>query len=275
MTHRPIITLTTDFGSADTYVAQVKGAILAVSAEARIVDVTHDVPPHDIDAGGYLLWTAADVFPDGTIHVAVVDPGVGGSRRGIAVRNGRFVFVAPDNGILTRVLEADPPGEAVVLEEEHYRRPAVSPTFHGRDVFAPAAAWIARGIALSNLGPPAERLESLARKRVRLDPGVRSRVRVLWVDRFGNVTLDLPAAAIGAETDGEPARRLVVATANGSVARWVRTFSDAPPGEPALLFNSAAQVEIVVRMGRASDCLGLKPGDEVEAWIEFGETRTP
>lgn len=267
MTARRVVTLTTDFGLSDTYVGQMKGVALAICPELHIVDLTHDVPPHDVEAGSYLLWTAFASFPPGTIHVAVVDPGVGTGRKAIAARTERYVFLAPDNGLLSRVLDEEPPGAVHVIEEAHYMRPHPSPTFHGRDVFAPAAAYIARGTDLAHLGPPAESWVRLPSQRLELERGRPAPVRVLLVDRFGNVTLDAPRNAVEAAL-ARSGGRLLVHTVAGPVAEIRRTYREGEGPGPFLLFNSAGHLEIALAEGRAADALGLERGAEVLLVIE-------
>lgn len=258
---RPIVTLTTDFGAEDTFVAQMKGAILSICPAARIVDLTHGVPPQDVAAGAFLLETGVGAFPARTIHVVVVDPGVGSERRPLAVRNDRHVFVAPDNGVLTRVLDEEPPTEAHVIAEEHFMQPRVSSTFHGRDVLAPAAAWIARGTALRNLGPAAGELVRLPRADADLAPGASAEVPVLHVDRFGNVVLDVRESALRPHL--EAGGTVTVGEGSGEVRRLCRTYAEAPADEPVLIVGSAGYLEISIDRGRAADRLGLAAGARV------------
>ena len=268
MPARRIVTFLTDFGAHDTFVGQMKGAALAVYPDLQFVDLTHEVPPHDVAAGAYLLWTGALSFPAGTIHVAVVDPGVGTSRRPVAVRTERYTFIAPDNGLLTRVLAEEPAGSAHVLEASHYQHPAVSPTFEGRDVFATAAAWIARGTELHHFGPPAGSLVTLDLSPPAIEAGRPAAVRVLVVDRFGNATLDLPRRLLEPFlAAGAPEPRIVVETPGGIASGPLGTYGDGQPGRPFVLFNSAGHLEVALREGRASDQLGLRAGTEVRVTI--------
>src|SRR5204863_3420491 len=148
---RPVIALLTDFGVRDHYVGTMKGVALTICPEATLVDISHEVPPHDVVAGALELAACYRYFPAGTIFLVVVDPGVGSSRRGIAVDTGEHKFVAPDNGVLTLALDEEAPRKVVELTERRYARPTVSRTFEGRDRFAPAAAWLAKGVELSAL----------------------------------------------------------------------------------------------------------------------------
>jgi S-adenosylmethionine hydrolase len=261
-----ILTLTTDFGARDSYVGQMKGAVLAVDPALRVVDLCHEVPSQNIAVGAYLLETGYATFPAGTVHVAVVDPGVGTGRPAVALRAGEHLFVAPDNGLLGRVLDREPLHEARRIENEAFLRPVLSATFEGRDLFAPAAAWLARGTPLERLGPPADRLERLEDVRPALAPGVPARVRVLHADRFGNVAVDADEerlrACLGCRP--EPGAEIRLRAGNRDVTRFLRTFGDSGDSGPFLLVNSAGYLEVAIRDGRAADELHLAPGDLVE-----------
>src|SRR6266542_3205117 len=158
---RPVIALLTDFGTRDHYAGTMKGVVLGICPDATLVDISHDLPPHDVLAGALELAAAYKYFPAGTIFLVVVDPGVGSTRRGIAAEAGDHKFVAPDNGVLTIVLDDHAPEKGVELSERRYARPTVSRTFEGRDRFAPAAAWLAKGIELSALGRSASTIQRL------------------------------------------------------------------------------------------------------------------
>ena len=266
MAQRSLITLTTDFGTADTWVGQMKGAILALAPDAHVVDLTHEVPPHDVEAGAYLLETGVDAFPRGTIHVAVVDPGVGTSRFPVVIRTESHLLVGPDNGLFSRVLRGAPPRGAWRLEASHYKATDVSPTFEGRDVFAPAAAWLVRGTDPSRFGPPAGDLVTLPSSPPPPSPPAGFRTRVVHVDRFGSAILDVASSDLSSWIDassGLPSLRAV--TGSGTSVETVRrTFADGPPGIPFLLVNSAGYLEIAMREDSAARRLGLTRGDEVE-----------
>ncbi len=253
----PIITLTTDFGLQDTYVGEMKGAILAVGPDSRIVDLCHHVPPQNLSAGAFALETGSAAFPDGTVHLAVVDPGVGTARRAIAVRTSRRYFVAPDNGILTRVLEHDPIEQANVLQNPRYMRPERSSTFEGRDIFGPAAAWIALGTPLESFGPPAGELRRLDVACRPLAPGRPTEVPLAWIDRFGNVILDLRIVTVDLA-------RIRVETPNGTVSSTAHTYGNAPANVPFLLVNSGGYLEIAVAGASAARRTGLDLGMTVQ-----------
>ena len=259
-----IITLTTDFGTQDTFVGQMRGVVLTICPDAHVVDLTHEVPAHDVVAGAFALKTGYKAFPPGSIHVAVVDPGVGTSRRGVVVRTARYTFVAPDNGVLSLVLEEEVVEKAHVLETERYRLSEVSATFEGRDVFAPAAAWLLRGIDPEELGPAVDDLVRLPGASPVLESGRATPVRVLAVDHFGNVTLDVARDAVVRLLRGG----LRVEARGEAITTLHRTYGDAAGDGPFLLFNSAGYLEIAVREGRLADRLGIVAGDEVIVTVE-------
>lgn len=262
-----IITLLTDFGLADTYIGQVKGAILAVNPTAVVVDLTHEVRPQQVRQGAFLLETALAAFPGGAIHVAVVDPGVGTDRAAIAIRTAGAVFVGPDNGLLSAALPpaarpaggapvrvALPPGtEAVRLENPRLRRALVSGTFHGRDIFAPAAAHLSLGVPLAEFGPAITHIIALPAFRAGRE-GRTLVARVVSIDRFGNVITDCRAADL-------PAGRFVVRHRTSRIAGPVRTYAEADG--PAALVGSAGFLELAVPGGSAAALLRAEIGDEV------------
>jgi len=243
-----IITLLTDFGTADSYVGEVKGVLLSLAPEAAVVDVTHDIAPGDIAAASYVLGRLWRRFPAGTVHLAVVDPGVGTRRRALAADVAGHRFVAPDNGLLSDVFAA---AHADVVS---LRVPdGSSRTFHARDVFAPAAARLARGAALPELGTAVSDLVHLPPRRLRTE-GADLIGQVVHVDRFGTLVTNVPASGIAPGT----AVRL-----GGHTVAVHATFGDVPPGSPVAFVGSGGTLEIAVRDGRAETVLGVMRGAEV------------
>src|SRR2546422_1981680 len=189
---RPVIAMLTDFGTRDHYAGTMKGVALGICPDATLVDITHEIPAHDVLGGALELAAAYKYFPAGTVFVAVVDPGVGSSRRGIAAEAGDSRFVAPDNGLLTLVFRETPPKRVVELSERRYARPTVSRTFEGRDRFAPAAAWLAKGVDLGALGRSAGSLHRLEVPKPTVEAGSGTVLgEVLRVDRFGNLITNI------------------------------------------------------------------------------------
>lgn len=245
-----IVTLLSDFGTADGYVAELKGALVRLAPGTTVVDVTHDIPPGDIAAGAYVLGRVWSAFPEGAVHVAVVDPGVGTARRALAVEVEGHRFVAPDNGLLSWVLDAS---RATIVSLP--TPPSASSTFHGRDVFAPAAARLALGARVAELGA-----ETPDPVRLPRPPLVREGDDVIGavvhVDRFGTLITNLPGArvATGAAVRIGP-YDLVLRS----------TFGDVPSGDPVAFIGSGGTVEIAVRDARADTALGATRGARVRA----------
>ena len=248
----PLITFLTDYGLNDSYVAEVKGVLLSRVPDATIVDITHLIPPGDIRSAAYVLGRAWRTFPEGTVHLAVVDPGVGTSRAALAVRSHGHTFVGPDNGIFSYVLTCGP-FEAVTLETPE----KAAPTFHGRDLFAPAAARILMGYPLHLLGVPA------SSDLVRLSAGAphyEGKVvvgEVIYVDRFGTLVTNL--------TTEEVPHYAVLETNDLEVGRLQKTFGDVASGGLVSYVGSGGLVEIAVRDGSAARRLGIGVGHEVRA----------
>src|SRR5438067_2857018 len=191
---RPVLALLTDFGTRDHYAGTMKAVALGICPDATLVDISHEVPPHDVLAGALELAACYRYFPPGTVFLVVVDPGVGSSRRGLAADTGDYKFVAPDNGVLTLVLDETPARKIVEVTERRYARPTVSRTFEGRDRFAPAAAWLAKGVELSALGRPAGAIHRLPiPEPVATAEGLTG--AVLQVDRFGNLITNIDRKA--------------------------------------------------------------------------------
>lgn len=262
---RPCVTWTTDFGSADGYVARMRGAFLAHGAAADWIDVSHDVPPGDVRRGAWLWLTLLDRFPDRTLHVAVVDPGVGGERRILFGYAAGAWWMAPDNGLAAWVFAVHPPERLFVLREEAFD-PDPAPTFHGRDRFAPAAARWAIGEPVGRFAEPVEGFVSLSggpRHRAAA-PGETS--TVLHVDRFGNVALDWPRRL------GRP-RGVRPDLGNLGDVAFLETFAQSTDGRPFLLWNSAGYLELAVRDDSAADRLGLAAGDRVRWSAADGDGR--
>jgi S-adenosylmethionine hydrolase len=258
---RPVIALLSDFGTRDHYAGTMKGVILNICPDATLVDITHDVPAHDVLDGSLQLAAAAKYFPAGTIFLAVVDPGVGSARRGIAAEAGDYRFVAPDNGVLTSVLREWAPKKIVELTDRRYARPTVSRTFEGRDRFAPAAAWLAKGTQLTALGRPAPDYHRLDIPLPVVEDSAVTGV-VVRVDRFGNVVTN-----IDRRTFESVARSgtMEVITGAQSIGRLVATYADIQPGEICALFGSTDHLELAANSESAADRLQLARGGVVSA----------
>jgi S-adenosylmethionine hydrolase len=259
------ISLCTDYGCADGFTAACHGVIARIAPQARVLDVTHAIAPGDVRHGSVLLADTLPWLPP-AVHVAVVDPGVGTARRGIALVSGEAVLVGPDNGLLIPAAQAlGGVRAAYELVEPSYRLPTVSPTFHGRDIFAPAAAHLACGITPDALGAAVDpgSLVVLPAPVCQVD-GDRIRAEVLMVDHFGNVALSAGVtelAAVGLRAGVSATLRW---PAGARRVRIGRTFADVAEGELVVLVDSAAHLAVARRGGSAAGCTGLRPGTVVE-----------
>jgi S-adenosylmethionine hydrolase len=256
---RPVIALLTDFGTRDHYTGTMKGVALGICADITFVDITHDIPPQDVAAGALELAAAYPYFPAGTIFLVVIDPGVGSRRRAIAAEAGDYRFVAPDNGVLTLVFQGTPPKRVVEVTEPRYARPTVSRTFEGRDRFAPAAAWLATGLDLSELGPAVRTWHTLAIPEPALRDD-RMCGEVLRVDRFGNLVTNVDRRAF--EQFAGRAGVKIVAGAQ-ALTEVVATYADVAPGAVCALFGSSGHLEVAVNGGSAAARLDLARGASV------------
>jgi len=258
-----IVTLLTDFGTRDYFVGALKGALLSVNPEAVIVDITHEVAPHDVEEAAFTLLAAYETFPAGTVHVAVVDPGVGSARRAIAVEGAGHLFVGPDNGVFGHVYERLGRFRVFHAVEEKFFRESVSTTFHGRDVFAPVAGALSRGTRAQELGPEVTdfvRLPFAAPFQRNASTLVAA---VIHVDRFGNCVTNVAPRDLGGEASARGARLV----AGGREIKSFRTFfadDSGAEGEPFAIWGSAGLLEIAVFKDSAARVLGLGRGSEFE-----------
>jgi S-adenosyl-L-methionine hydrolase (adenosine-forming) len=258
-----LITLLTDFGTADYFVGAMKGVILTINRDARIVDITHDIPPQDIQAGAFTLLGAYQTFPAETVHVAVVDPGVGSNRRPILVSGGGQFFVGPDNGLFSYIYERERDARVFHLTNAQYFRPSVSATFHGRDVFAPIAGALSRGIRPEQLGEEITDYVRLPQLKPKLLPGKTIEAAIIHIDRFGNcitnLTPDLLTEAIIAAG--------ATLTINGrKITSFRRFFTDGrdTSGDLFAIWGSAGYLEIAAYQASAAHLLDAKRGQIIE-----------
>lgn len=251
-----IVTLTTDFGGGDYYVGALKGAILSIEPEAQLVDISHQIPPQDVLAAAFVLRHAAREFPPGTVHLAVVDPGVGTPRRPLALQSGRHLWVGPDNGLFSFVLDcAD--SRVHEIARRDLGRPNPSHTFHGRDLFAPLAAHLCRGLDLAAVGPPVADPVRLAESKPRKSAD-RIAGHIVHVDGFGNLVSNIAAA------DLVPWRSALCIRVGALVlTELCRTYGDVASGAPLALIGSAGLLEVAVNCGHAARQLGVERGAPV------------
>lgn len=258
-----LITLLTDFGTDDAFVGIMKGVILGIHPDARVVDLTHAIPPQQIMIGALVLRSAVDAFPAGTVHVAVVDPGVGAARRPILIDTEMGILIGPDNGLLSLAATVMRRRTVRLIENESLFRHPVSRTFHGRDIFAPVAAHLARGVEPAECGP---RIDSMVELSIPVPQRADSAINgeVLYVDRFGNLVTNIDAAAISSF----PAQHVSVSISGNRVAQLVTAYATVPEGRPLAVVGSWGLLEIAVRNGRAASLFAAGPGTPVTVVME-------
>ncbi len=259
----PIISLLTDFGLHDEYAGMLKAILWSLAPNCQIIDLTHQIPPQDVLQGALMLGRATPYFPPGSIHLAIVDPGVGTNRRPIAARLGEQYFVGPDNGLFSLPLQTaeqnQAPIEIVHLNQPQFWLPSLSASFHGRDLFAPVAAQLANGTPLSQLGSPVHNPQRLTLPQPEPLPN-GWRAHVLHCDQFGNLATDLHRSKVNA-----PHLRIIAA---GQLLPFVHTFGDAAPGQLIALFDSSGQLTLAVVNGSAAQRLNAGVGFTLEAYCD-------
>jgi S-adenosyl-L-methionine hydrolase (adenosine-forming) len=259
----PTITLLSDFGLRDHFVGSMKGVIYSINPQVNIVDISHEVGSQDIVEAAFLIRACYSYFPAATIHVVVVDPSVGSTRKALIMSTENYFFVAPDNGVLSLVYEVEPPTAVVEISAEHYILPQVSKTFHGRDIFAPAAAWLSRGTDIVNFGEPVEHYVRLSLPKSKLIAEGQWKGMVLHVDRFGNLITNFSQGDYLAALEKSPGAKFSVSIGNREIEGLKQYFAEAQKGELIALFGSTNFLEIAQNQGSAAKTLGLNRGAEI------------
>jgi S-adenosyl-L-methionine hydrolase (adenosine-forming) len=255
---RAVITLTTDFGAFDYFVGAVKGAILSVNPDAVITDITHEIPPQDIETAAFTLLATYKTFPPETVHVGVVDPGVGSARRPIVVSAGSQYFVGPDNGIFTYIYDREPSHQSFHVTSDKYFRPSPSTTFHGRDIFAPVAAALSTGVTPEELGPSITdevRLKHSLKPEVLKNGNIQG--RIIHIDRFGNCITNLTRDLF------DPSKSPTLLVKRKTIRTFRDFYTDAPTNSLFAIWGSAGFLEISLNRSAAATRLGAKRGDPV------------
>ena len=261
-----IITLTTDFQDQDYFVGAMKGVILNINPDAQIIDITHQVPPHDILDAAFVLLNACLHFPKDTIHIAVVDPRVGGERKPIILQTDRYSFVGPDNGIFSLVLEDFQKKDAYEISNPDLTLPDVSDTFHGRDIFAPAAAHLSKGVSPPQFGPRLSQIVQLPIPEPTIFQDVLT-CHVIHIDAFGNLVTDISKDKFDAFTSNHPFRILAGQHSINSISHSYAEAARPPQGgkqKPLAIFGSAVLLEISITDGNAHKILNIKRGDLIK-----------
>lgn len=258
----PSIVLLTDFGFKDSYVGVMKGVIRGICRGADIIDLSHKIMPQDVPEAAFVLAASYRYFPDESIFVSVVDPGVGTERAILCMRSNRQVFLAPDNGLLSVIAEESGYEEVRRVTAQEYFLKVASTTFHGRDIFAPVAAHLAAGLEPSKLGPPAPRI-----RKLRLPKPVRTaegslRSEIIYIDQFGNLITNLPRATLEANLE-VPLEQVEVRVKRRAICGLCRTYADRQEGTLLALIGSSGYLEVAVNRGSAAELLGCEKGDTV------------
>ena len=259
---RPFITLLTDFGARDCFVASMKGVILSINPSAVVVDLSHEIAPHQVDEAGYFLKGCFNYFPEGTIHIAVVDPGVGTDRRALLVSTGREFFIGPDNGLFSEILTLYPHADVRRIDNRDYRLDTAGSTFDGRDVFAPAAAWLSSGVPKELFGPVIyDPVHRILMGPVWLDDSLVG--QVASVDRFGNLISNLRREDMDSVQSRAQQSAVLIHVGDGTIDGVVASYSEGLHDEPCALFNSDGYLEIFLRESSAAEFLRLGRGVEI------------
>ena len=259
-----IVTLTTDFGTKDIFVAVMKAVILRINPSVRLVDITHEVSPQDIPSASFLFNAAHGYFPPGTIHLVVIDPGVGSNRKGIAVQTDHGIMVAPDNGVLTEAIANYPNILAVSLENQSYFLSEISHTFHGRDLFAPVAAYLSNGTAIAELGPWISELVRIPISTPKIkNHCLQGEIR--YIDRYGNLITNIDERLFRQFCDNRG--NFAIRIKDQSVRGLCQSYQESPVGSVLAIFNSFNRLELAMYKGNAADKLGAFLGTKVSIEI--------
>lgn len=258
-----VITLTTDFGVQDHYVGVLKAVLISIAPDARLIDVSHQIPPQDIMAGAWVVRNTAMLYPPDSVHLVVVDPGVGTARKPVALRINDQYFVGPDNGIFSLIADSHN-YQAVELTNPDYWLPNPSRTFHGRDVFAPVAAHLSRGVPLNDLGKPSEQLETY-RWAVPISDKDGIQGWIVHIDHFGNLISNIPEKMI---REAAAVADLKIYVGNTILEEIVDTFGDVEEGEPAAYIGSSGVLEVAINKGSARQMLGVEKGAQISIVVQ-------
>lgn len=256
---KPVITLLTDFGTKDPYVASMKGAILSINPQCILIDITHQVSPHDIQEGAFLLANSYSYFPKGTIHLSIVDPGVGGIRKPILLVTPHHFFIGPDNGLFTIVAQREKVKKVVVLTRQKYFLSKLSTTFHGRDVFAPVAAHLSLGIKPHVFGYQIDSVKKLGFETSFVREGKLSG-KIVHIDTFGNLISNIDKKIFVRVTKGYP---YLIRVGKNKIHGLGKGYWEGKPGVPMALFGSSGYLEISINKGNAQKALKVKKGNRV------------
>ena len=260
-----IITLLTDFGTEDAYVGMMKGVILSIYSQAIIIDITHHIDPQDVIQAAYIIKSCYRYFPEGTVHLLVVDPGVGSDRKIVALEMRGQIFLAPDNGVLTLLMDQGETDAVVSVENTRYFLEPVSRTFHGRDIFAPVGAHLSRGLDIKTLGPSLDQ-ENLVHLKI-LTPYISDDNRlvgtVVWFDRFGNCISNIDAALVKQMDKSGSGKMLEIKIGEHTIKGISLSYAETEPQSPLAIIGGLGYLEIALNKGNAKHALGIEKGETV------------
>lgn len=255
------ITLLTDFGTRDYFVASIKGVILGIHPQIRIIDISHETQPHNVLEAAFVLKSAYRYFPRSSIHMVIVDPGVGSERRPLLVSSNNYFFVAPDNGVLSWIYMEEPHVRVFQITAEHYFLKSAGATFHGRDVFAPVAAWLSKGVDCTHFGPEITEYQKLSFPQPIFEGERMLRGHILYIDRFGNLITDITTSHLDHLLEKEGEIELTIKTTK--IHGLKSYYAQGNPGEPNALMNSCGHLELYCCLGNACEVLKASHGEEV------------
>ena len=263
----PIVTLTSDYGARDAFAASIKGVILRINPQVQIIDISNDITPVDVWEGAFTLWSAYKYFPKGTVHLAVIDPGVGSGRRPIIAVTESYYFIGPDNGLFSLIYQDAERLRVHHITSSHYFLSNSGPTFHGRDIFAPIAGWLSKGIPSGNFG---DEITDYAKLNIPVPKGTENNIdgHVVHIDRFGNIITNITYNHIQPILpEGTGPGIASVSVAGKEIKGLKKFYAEAKPGEPGAIINSSGALEIFLFKQNARTALSVKRGDPVRLTI--------
>ncbi len=258
-----LVTLLTDFGDTDYFVPSMKGVMLGINSQIRTIDLTHDIPPHGIEQAAFFLKSCYEYYPDGTIHVIVVDPDVGSERRALLVSTARYFFIAPDNGVLSYIFKEETSVEVRTIENKQYRLDSAGATFDGRDLFAPSAAWLTKGQSPGSYGRLIYDFITLPEDPPKMDQNVL-RGRIMYIDHFGNAITNITSSDIEIFRSVTKQECAGLTVGDLTIKGLKTYYGEGATGLPELIINSNGHLEIFVKQGRAVDRCKLHVGQNIE-----------
>jgi S-adenosylmethionine hydrolase len=264
---RPIITLTTDFGHKDYFVGSLKGVILGINQHADIVSISHDVRSYDIRGGAYIIRSAYRYFPRFSIHVGIVDPGVGSPRRPILVVSNNYYFIGPDNGIFSYIYKEDPPVKVIEIKSEHYFLKSGGATFHGRDIFAPVAAWLSKGVEYSNLGDEITDFKAFPIPEINRSDQDSIKGEIVYIDKFGNLISNITRNDLDQLVINKGNKGLEVRIKDQIITGLKDFYGQGEANTIGAIINSNGYLEIFANMKSAKEALKVSIGEEITVAI--------